>query len=75
MNDFYMLLMEHDITLIEGCGEFKERQVRFLGDIGIFQIGDDNFDRWANSVELEFDVWLPRGIRQLKRWLQENTND
>ncbi len=54
-----------------GCGTLKGRNTRLL-EIGVFQIGDDDFDRWANSVELEFDLSQSKGQRQFKRWL-ENT--
>ena len=43
------------IKLEYGCGMFNGRPVRYLENLGIFQVGDDNFDRWANSLDFEFD--------------------
>lgn len=54
-----------------GTGMLNGRPVRYLEMSGLFQVGDDDFDRWANSVELEFDIWLPKGQRQLERWINE----
>lgn len=58
---------------VYGTGEWRGRQVRYLPERGAFQIGEENFDRWANSVELEFSLWLPKGQRALARFV-ENTN-
>lgn len=44
------------------------RHVRYIEERGVVQVGDDDFDRWANSVEMEFDVWQPKGMRQFERW-------
>ena len=51
-----------------GCGTLMGRNTRLL-EIGIFQIGDYDFDRWANSVDFEFDLTQANGQRQFKRWL------
>ena len=56
------------IKLEYGCGMFNGRPVRYLENLGIFQVGDDNFDRWANSLDFEFDLWLPKGMRKFQRW-------
>lgn len=57
-----------------GCSKLPiiGRNIRYLPEMGIVQIGDNDFDRWANSVELEFFVWQSKGIRQFVRWLNEN---
>jgi len=53
-----------------GYGRFKGRNIRYLEHRGVLQIGerDEDFDRWANSVELEFEVWKSAGQRALTRW-------
>jgi hypothetical protein len=68
IRDVNELLTDLGITLEYCCGTYKGRNVRYLEDRGVFQIGNDCFDRWANSVCLEFEVWLPKGQRQLERW-------
>lgn len=54
-----------------GTGTFMGRNTRLL-EIGLFQIGEDivTFDRWANSVELEFDLSQSKGQRKFRRWLE-----
>nr|CAI3971093.1 hypothetical protein ORM20_00044 [Ochrobactrum phage ORM_20] len=32
------------------------RQFRFLAEKNLFQISDDNFDRWANSLMVEYTI-------------------
>jgi hypothetical protein len=66
------LLSECGIVLKYGCGKFKNQSVRYLEDSAIFQIGgcDNNFDRWGNSVALEFDLWTPKGQRAFLRWVK-----
>ncbi len=60
-----------DISLDDaGCGMLDGRNTRLL-EIGVFQIGDDDFDRWANSVESEFDLSQSKGQRHLRRWLDD----
>ena len=66
-------LTEQDITVDDaGCGRFAGRNTRLL-EMGVFEIGesDRTFDRWANSVELEFDLSQAKGQRQFKRWLEK----
>lgn len=63
------LLTECGISLTYNNGTFKNRNIRFLSEIGVLQVGDDNFDRWGNSVELEFDLWTPKGQRAFLRWV------
>jgi len=69
------LLYEFNLTLHNGCGRFGNRPVRLLEDEGLFQVGehDRTFDRWANSVELEFRTYTGSGIRKLRKWLTENS--
>lgn len=64
------ILSECGIILKYDNGSFKNRPVRFLSEIGVLQVGDDNFDRWGNSVELEFDLWTPKGQRAFLRWVK-----
>lgn len=63
------------IILDGSCGEFsgvfKGRNLRYLENKGIVEIGDNNFDRWANSIEFVFEVWLSKGQRQFMRWAKE----
>lgn len=65
------MLIDLGIKLKSGYGRFKNRNIRYLPDYGVIQIGesDETFDRWANSVELEFDVIQPKGQRQFLRWI------
>lgn len=51
-----------------GCAKYKGVNVRYLETSGIFQVGTDDFDRWANSVSLEFEVWQRKGQRALMNW-------
>lgn len=53
-----------------GEGMIGGRKIRYLESAGVVQIGDCNFDRWANSVELEFEIWLPKGQRQFSKWVK-----
>lgn len=74
MRDYSMLiedlLNEFGIVLEHGYGTFKDRPIRLVGHL--FQVGEsrETFDRWANSVEFEFDVCRSAEVRQLKRWLE-----
>ena len=64
------VLVEYGIILEYGCGTLSNgRPIRYLANAGLIEIGDDNFDRWANSVEEYFDVWLPKGLRAFERYL------
>ena len=69
INTIEDILEQHHITLGYGCGMFQGRQIRYLEERGLLQVGDDDFDRWANSVELEFEVWQKKGLRQLNKYL------
>lgn len=55
-----------------GTGKWRNREVRYLKQYGLFQIGDNNFDRWANSVEWEFYIWQPKEQRALERFVENN---
>ena len=68
VRDLNELFEELGIELKYGCGIFRGKHVRYLRERGVFQVGDSDFDRWANSVDLEFDVWQPKGQRNLRRW-------
>ena len=52
------------------CGRYKNMHVRYLEREGVFQVGepDSTFDRWSNSVDFEFAIWQPKGMRQFIRW-------
>lgn len=61
---------EYQIPLnSEGYGFYKGRQVRYLGHFGVFQVGQEDFDRWANSEDFEFDVKSKSGQRALRKWI------
>lgn len=63
---------EYGIDLDEdGYGRHAGRQVRYLEHLGLFQVGSEDFDRWANSEEFEFDVLQKKGQRALQRWLSK----
>ena len=68
----YEILAELGITLQYGVGEYHGRAVRYLEDSGILQIGDSDFDRWANSIEIEFDLISKKGQREFLRWIETN---
>jgi hypothetical protein len=65
------LFLELGIETEYDCGILFGRQFRYLEYSGQVQIGDNNFDRWANSVELTFDIWLEKGRRQFLRWFKD----
>lgn len=62
---------ELGIVLEYGYGRFKDRNVRFIDSLGLFEVGecDKDFDRWSNSVEFQFEVWQKKGQRQFLRWV------
>lgn len=68
---FKELGIELEMDCGVGVGEYNNRRVRYLESAGLFQVNDKDFDRWCNSVDLEFEVWLPKGQRKLKRWCEE----
>ena len=65
------LIIEYGIDLKDGCGVFCGRQVRYLDHCGLFQVGDGDFDRWANSEDFEFEIWLPKGQRAFIKWVEK----
>lgn len=67
------LLLELGFDLDEfGYGMWCGRYVRYIPVIGLFEVSEpfDTFDRWANSTELSFDIWLKKGQRRLRKWLK-----
>lgn len=62
------LFNELNIKFEYDCGIHRGRAVRYLSEIGVFQVGERDFDRWANSVEQEFDLLMPKGQRAFLRW-------
>ena len=68
LKDPYNLLHEAGVTLSDDCGSFKGRCIRYLPHLGRIDIGDNDFDRWANSLELSFDVRQIKGQRQFLKW-------
>lgn len=67
------LLIKFNVVLTNDYGWVSNRPVRIVENL--FQIGEDKktFDRWANSVDLEFDIFRPAEVRRLQRWLADNT--
>ena len=53
-----------------GVGLFKDRPIRYLEESGVLQIGEplSSFDRWANSVDFELDLWSSHDQLQLIQW-------
>ena len=53
----------------EYYGRLGSRNTRYLPDRMVVQIGEDDstFDRWANSVDMEFDIGSGRGRRAFVR--------
>ena len=66
------ILAELGIHLEYGVGEYHGRPIRFLEDSGVVQIGESEFDRWANSVDCEFDLSAKKGQREFLRWVESN---
>lgn len=66
------LAFAHILIDSAGCGRLYNRNTRLL-ESGVFQIGEDDktFDRWANSVELEFDLSQPKGQRKFQRYIKD----
>lgn len=62
------LFSELGIELEYGCGMYNGINIRYLEHCGKLQTGDDNFDRWANSVDKEFDLLQKKGQREFMRW-------
>lgn len=54
------------ITLKYNEGICGARKVRYLPLVRTVQLSDDNFDRWANSVEAEFDLSSAYGRAQFE---------
>lgn len=70
------LNMYYGIELDEyGSGMVDKITIRYLSRCGELQVGDDNFDRWANSVDTVFDVWLNKGMREFDIWLKEKQGE
>lgn len=51
-------------------GEHKGRQVR-LNCNGVVDIGDNNFDRWANSIEISITPQKKKFARQFEKAFKE----
>ena len=69
IKDSYDLLSEIGVTLDKhDTGVYKGRHVRYLDHISSFDVGDNNFDRWSNSLEIRFDLFTKAGQRGLVRW-------
>lgn len=78
-----MTISTHDIDLdylasldirldVHDSGTFKARPVRYLPGQRLFQVGDDDFDRWANSVERSFNLSKRADQRALVRWVKDD---
>lgn len=50
------------------AGKIQNRNVRYLPEYKCIDIGDNDFDRWGNSVELSFDLGTKKGQREFKKW-------
>lgn len=73
--DIAELLSEFNVVLEYGCGRYNDRPIRLLEGQGVLQVGANDFDRWANSVDFEFDIRKKSGMRALKRWLNGGNNE
>lgn len=67
-DSIHEILEEFGIALVYGCGWYKGLRVRWLPGRSAFQVGVEDFDRWANSVDLEFDMKSKKGLREFRRW-------
>ena len=66
------ILTQYGIVLEYGCGTLSNgKPVRYLPPAGLIEVGDDDFDRWANSVGQAFEVWQSKGLRAFERYLKE----
>ncbi len=74
MDNLIFIVRELGMPLDDyGTCEYKGRHVR-LSCNGCLDIGDDNFDRWANSVDFSFDVVTDKGKRALTRFIKLGNN-
>ena len=66
------LLNDYGCKLEWGCGRINELPIR-LSSGGILDVGEskETFDRWANSIDHTFDLWLPKEQRRFMRWMEE----
>jgi hypothetical protein len=69
---FLECLLELGIELKDYSGVVHGRQFRYLPTLGEAQVGIEDFDGWARSVDLIFYVWLPAGRRHFIRWFNDN---
>jgi len=55
------------------CGELFNRPLLLNADTGMLFVGEDKstFDKFGNSTELTFDIWLAKGQRQFTRWVDD----
>ncbi len=68
-NHILNMLADLEIELEYGVGSFKGRNVRMIGNV--FQVGENDFERWASSTELEFNLNTHKGMCDF--WLWANT--
>ena len=70
--EVYNFLNSIGITLDQyDLGIVKDLPVRYLKSSMTFQIGESTktFDRWANSIAIEFDLTLNKDRRKLTRFI------
>ena len=70
MNIVEDFLLDCGIVLEHSVGIARGRNIR-LNCNGLLDVGEENFDRFANSTEFTFDVNTKLGRRKFKRWLDE----
>ena len=77
LKDPIELLLELGVILEYNCGMLNNRPVRYVEHTGSLDVGEhkSEFDRWANSLEMSFDLLTPKGQRAFIRWVGENNND
>jgi len=65
------LLDSLGISTVYGVGVCGSRRVRYLSKRRVVQTGDNNFDRWANSVEHEFDLTKDAERLKFAEWARK----
>lgn len=55
------------------CGNFNGKPFRFNCNYQMDFVTSDNFDRFANSDYISFDVTKKSGLRKMVSFIQENT--
>lgn len=75
MKDAYDLFIELGIILEHDVGYYKGKNVRYTEYINRFDVGDDDFDRWSNSLDFSFDLYSEKGQSDFILWANQLQQD